>query len=107
MTKSDSNFTQTFVHPRLLPGISFNGHYFTISVNNIDIPPKKKYIYMCAYMYAYIYTYYIYIYIYISYTLNPLLRNLNKYFSFSNSIFGSVKVTKHLIQINTNIVATT
>ena len=65
MTKSDSNFTQTFVHPRLLPGISFNGHYFTISVNNIDIPPQKKYIYMCAYMYAYIYTYYIYIYIYI------------------------------------------
>ena len=105
MTKSDSNFTQTFVHPRLLPGISFNGHYFTISVNNIDIPPQKKYIYRCAYMYAYIYTYYIYIYI--SYTLNPLLRNLNKYFSFSNSIFGSVKVTKHLIQINTNIVATT
>ena len=65
MAKSDSNFTQTFVHPRLLPGISFNGHYFTISVNNIDIPPPKKYIYMCAYMYAYIYIHIIYIYIYI------------------------------------------
>ena len=65
MTKSDSNFTQTFVHPRLLPGISFNGYYFTISVNNIHIPPPKKYIYMCAYMYIYINIHIIYIYIYI------------------------------------------
>ena len=69
MTKSDSNFTQTFVHPRLLPGISFNGHYFTISVNNIHIPPPKKiYIYVCIYVYIYIYIYIYILYIYFLHT---------------------------------------
>ena len=38
---------------------------------------------------------YIYIYVYISYTLIPLLTNLNTDFTLKNCLFGSVKLTKN------------
>ena len=44
--------------------------------NNISIPKKV-------------------INVYISFTLNPCLRNLNRYFTLNNCFFGSVKLTKN------------
>ena len=40
LTKSDSNFAQTFVDHNLLPGMNFNGH--CLIKNNIFIPLLKK-----------------------------------------------------------------
>ena len=70
ITKSDSNFAPTFVDHHLLPDINFNGHCL---INNISIPKKV-------------------IKLYISYTLNPLLRNLNTDFTLGNCLFGFVKI---------------
>ena len=79
ITKSDSSFVPTFVDLHVLPDINFNGHRL---INNIYIPKKV---------------------INISYTLNPGLRDLNTDFTLKNCFFGFIK----LIQINTNIAATT
>ena len=73
MSKSESNFSPTFVDHHLLPDINFNGH--CLRKNNIYIPKKV-------------------INLYISYTLGPQLRNLNTDFKLANSLFGSVKLTK-------------
>ena len=73
ITKSDSNFAPTFVDPRLIPDISFNGHCL---INNNAVPKKI-------------------INISISDTLNPQLRNLNTDFTLGNCLFGSVKLTKN------------
>ena len=59
VTKSDSNFAQTFVDYYLLSDINFNGHCL---INNISIPEKV-------------------INLYISYTLKPQFRNLSKDFT--------------------------
>ena len=58
ITKSDSNFAPTFVDHHVLPDTNFNKHCL---INNIYIPKKV-------------------IKIYISYTLNPWLRNLNRFY---------------------------
>ena len=55
ITKSDSNFSPSFVH-HLLPDMNFNGHCLIKS--NISIPKKV-------------------INLYISYALGPQLRNIN------------------------------
>ena len=72
ITKSDRNFAPTFVDDHSLPDINFNGHY--LIRNNISIPKKV-------------------INLYISETLCPQLRNFNTYFTLSNCLFGSVKLT--------------
>ena len=74
ITKSDSNFAQTFVDHHLLPDMNFNGHCFI--KNNISIPKKV-------------------INLYISYTLGSQLRNLNTDFKLCNCLFESVKLTKN------------
>ena len=74
ITKSDNNFAPTFVDHPLLPDINFNGHCLIKS--DVSIPEKV-------------------IHLYISYTLVPQLRNLETDFTFSNCLFGSVKLTKN------------
>ena len=82
MTKSGSNFAQTFVDHYLLSDINFNGHCL---INNISIPEKV-------------------INLYISYTLKPQFRNLSKDFTLDNCLFASVKLNKiDLFKINTSI----
>ena len=71
ITKSDSNFTPTFVDHHLLTGMNINGH--CLIKRNIYIPKKV-------------------IYLYISYTLCPQLRNSNIN-TLGNCLFGSVKIT--------------
>ena len=71
ITKSDSNFTPTFVDHQVLPDINFNGHCL---INDIYISKKV-------------------INIYIFYTLNPWLRNSNTDFTLQNCLFGLVKLT--------------
>ena len=44
ITKSESNFAQTFVDHRVLLDINFNGHCF---INNIYIPKKVINIHIC------------------------------------------------------------
>ena len=73
ITKSDSNFSLTFVDHHALPDINFNGHCL---INNIYISKKV-------------------INLYISYALGPQLRNLNTDFTLGNCLFGSVKLTKN------------
>ena len=73
MTKSDSNFTPTFVDHHVLPDMNFNGYCL---INNICISKKV-------------------INIYISYTLSPWLRNLNTDFKLKNCFFGSVQLTNN------------
>ena len=74
ITKSDSNFTPTFVDHHGLPDINFNEHILIKS--NISIPEKV-------------------INLYTSYTSGWQLRNLNTDFILSNCLFGSVKLTKN------------
>ena len=74
ITKSDSNFAPTFADHHLLPVINFNGH--CLIKNNISIPKKV-------------------INLYISYEIGPQLKNLNKYFTLGNCLFGSVELTKN------------
>ena len=74
ITKSDSNFAPTFVDHHLLPVINFNGH--CLIKNNISIPKKV-------------------INLYISYEIGPQLKNLNKYFTLGNCLFGSLELTKN------------
>ena len=74
ITKSDSNFALTFVDHHSLPDINFNGP--CIIKNNIYIPKKV-------------------INLYISYTLGLQLWHFNTYFTLSNCLFGSVKLTKN------------
>ena len=74
ITKSGSDFPPTFVYHHLLPDMTFNGH--CLIKNNISAPKKE-------------------INLYISYTLTPLLRNLNTGFTLDNSLFASVKLTKN------------
>ena len=71
ITKSDSNFAPIFVDHHSLPNKNVNGHCL---IKNIIFIPKKV------------------INLYISYTLGPQLRNRNKDFTLSNSLFGSVKL---------------
>ena len=73
-TKPDNNFAPSFADNHLLPEISFNGH--CLINNSISISKKV-------------------LNLYISYTLNPLLRNLNTGFTLNDSLFGSVKLTKN------------
>ena len=73
ITKSDSNFVPIFVDCRILPDISFNGHYIR---NNIYI--TKIYCITKASL------------ICISYKLHPWLRNLNADFALNNCIFRSL-----------------
>ena len=73
-TKPDNNFAPSFADNYLLPEISFNGH--CLINNSISISKKV-------------------LNLYISYTLNPLLRNLNTGFTLNDSLFGSVKLTKN------------
>ena len=73
ITKSDSNFTPTFVDHHFLPATYFNGDCL---INNISMP--KKVINIC-----------------ISYTRTPWLRNSNTDFTLNNCLFGSVKLTKN------------
>ena len=58
ITKSDINFSRTFVDHHLLPDISFNGNFL---INNISISKKV-------------------ISLYISCRLGPQLRNLNRFY---------------------------
>ena len=67
ITKSDSNFAQTFVDHLVLTDISFNENCL---INNIYIPKKV-------------------INIYTSYTVTPWLRNLNTDFTLKNLLFGT------------------
>ena len=73
ITKSDINFTPTFVDHHVLSDIEFNGHCL---INNISIPKKE-------------------INLYISYILHIWLRNLNTDFTLKNCKFGSVKLIKN------------
>ena len=73
ITKSDRNFAPTFVDHHSLPDINFNGH--CLIKDNISVPKTV-------------------INLYISYSLGPHLRNFNTYFTLSNCLFGSVKLTK-------------
>ena len=66
ITKSDSNFTPTFVNHHVLPDMNFNGH--CLINNNISILKKV-------------------IHPYISYILSPRLRNLNTDFTSNNCLF--------------------
>ena len=59
ITKSNCIFAPFFVDHRVLPDINFNGHCLIKS--NISVPKKV-------------------INLYISYTLNPQLRNLNRFY---------------------------
>ena len=74
ITKSASNFATTFVDNRLLPHINFDGH--SLINNNISISKKV-------------------IDLYIFYTLSSWLRNLITDFTWSNCLFGSVKLTNN------------
>ena len=74
ITKSDSNFSPTFIDCLVLPDINFNGYCL---INNICIPTKE-------------------IKSYISYTLSPCLRHLKTDFILKNCLFGSVKLTKNV-----------
>ena len=74
ITKSNCNFSPTFVDHHVLPDINFNGH--CLIKNNIFIPKKV-------------------INLYISYTLGSQPRNLNIDFTLGNCLFGSVKLTKN------------
>ena len=65
--KPDSNFPPAFIDHHILEDTNFNGKRLE---NNICIPKKVIYIYICIYIHIYIYMYiysykYIYIYIYI------------------------------------------
>ena len=74
VTKSDSNFAETFVDHHSLPNIKFNGYCL---VKNISIPKNI-------------------INLYISYRLGPQLRSSNTDFTLSNyCLFGYVKLTKN------------
>ena len=73
ITEWDSNFAPTFVYHHSLPEINFNEHY--LMKYNISFPRRV-------------------INLYISYTLCPQLTNCNTYFTLSNCLFGSVKLTK-------------
>ena len=73
-TKSYSSFPPIFVDHYVLSHINFNGH--CLINNNISIPKKV-------------------IKLYTSYIINQLLRNLNTYFTLTNWLFGSVKLTKN------------
>ena len=83
ITKLYSNFAPTFVDHHVLPDINFNGYSL---INNIYTPKKV-------------------INLHISYALTPWLRSLNTDFTLKNCLFRSVKLTKMVIQINTNIAA--
>ena len=74
ITKSEGNFTPTFVDHHLLPDMNFNGH--CLIRNNISIPNKV-------------------IHLYISYTLGPQLTNSNTDFTLGNSLFECIKLTKN------------
>ena len=73
ITKSDRNFAPTFVDHYSLPDINFNG--YCLIKDNISVPKTV-------------------INLYISYSLGPHLRSFNPYFTLSNCLFGSVKLTK-------------
>ena len=73
-TKSDSNFTPTFIDHHLLPEIDFD-RYCLIN-NNMSIPKAV-------------------INLYISYTLTQWLKKLNKA-SLNNCLFGSLKLVKNV-----------
>ena len=72
-TKSDSNFSPSFIDHHLIPGMNFNGQCL---IKNISVPKKV-------------------INLYISYTGGPQLRNLNTDFKLGNWLFGTVKLTKN------------
>ena len=74
ITISDRNFAPNFFSHHLLPNISFDGH--CLIWNKIYYPKQV-------------------INLYISYTLTPLLRNLNTSFTSNNCLFGSVELTKN------------
>ena len=74
ITKSASNFATTFVDNHLLPHINFDGH--SLINNNISISKKV-------------------INLYILYTLGSWLRNWITDFTWSNCLFGSVKLTNN------------
>ena len=59
ITKSDSNFAPTFVDNHLLPDMNSNGH--CLIKNNISVPKKV-------------------VDLYISHTLDPQLKNLNRFY---------------------------
>ena len=71
--KQHSNFVSIFVDHHSLPGINLNGH--CLIKNDIYIPKKVMNPY-------------------ISDTTRPLLRSSNTYFTLSNCLFLSVKLTK-------------
>ena len=74
VTKSDSNFAETFVDHHSLPNIKFNGYCL---IKNISIPKKITNLY-------------------ISYRLGRQLRSSNTDFTLSNyCLFGYVKLTKN------------
>ena len=75
----------TFVDHHSLSDINFNGH--CLIKDNISIPKKV-------------------INLHISYTLGPQLRNFHTYFTLSNCLFGSVKLTKNTDLDNRSILAT-
>ena len=72
ITKSDSNFSPTFVDYHVLLDINFNGHYLI----NIHLPKKVINIYIC-------------------YTISSWLRNLNIDFTLKNCLLGSIKLPKN------------
>ena len=74
ITKSDSNFTPTFVDRHSSPDINFNGH--CLIKDNISISKKV-------------------INIYVSYSFGPQLRDFNTYFKLSNCLFLYVKLVKN------------
>ena len=73
-TKPGNTFAPSFADNHLLPEIIFNG--YCLINNSISISKKL-------------------LNLYISYTLNPLLRNVNTGFTLNDSLFWSVKLTKN------------
>ena len=73
ISKSDSNFSSTFVDHHLLPDMNFNGYCLK---KNISISKKVMKLN-------------------ISYTLGPQLKNLNTDFTLDNCSFGSLKLTRN------------
>ena len=73
ITKSDSNFSSTFVDHHFLSDICFNGHCL---ISNTSIHKKI-------------------VNLHISYTLNPTLRNLNTDFKLGSCFFRSRKLSKN------------
>ena len=83
-TKSDSNFAPVLINYYPLPYVKRNGYCL---INNSTVSLKI-------------------INLDISYTLDRWSRYFNRDFTSNNCLFGLVKLTKTLIQINTNIAAT-